>query len=379
MTKKVLITGGAGFIGSHLADELIDRGHRVRIVDSLVSQMSSNTAERPADLHPEAELIVGDIRDAKITYAALEGVDAVFHLAARVGVGQSMYEIADFTAANDLGTASLLEAIARRPVDRLVLASSMSIYGEGLYRNEEGRPCSSVQRTPDRLKSAQWDPIDDQGRLLQPVPTPETKPAALTSVYALNKYAQEQLCLIFGRAYHVPTVALRFFNVYGARQALSNPYTGVLAIFASRLLNGRRPLIFEDGRQRRDFIHVSDAVRACLLALEHPDAPGKVFNVGSGRSWSIKEVATKLAEILGVRIAPEITGKHRSCDARHCFADIERARRTIGFEPRVDLGAGLRKLCAWLIGQIAGEARAPITGGSGANEQELEGGLRHEF
>ncbi len=349
----VLVTGGAGFVGAHLASALLEAGDRVRVLDSLVPQVHGDTT-RPDYLDPEVELVVGDVRDPDAVRGALSGVDRVVHLAARVGVGQSMYEIAEYTSVNTAGTAVLLEALLDSPVERLVVASSMSIYGEGLYRNPAGELVPGAMRPRERLAAAQWEPLGADGSELEPVPTPEDKPPALTSVYALNKYDQERLCLMFGEAYQTPTVALRFFNIYGPYQALSNPYTGVLAIFASRLLNGRPPLIFEDGEQRRDFVSVTDVARACRLALETDAAAGRVVNVGSGRSISVNEIAQRLAAVIGREdIAPEITGKYRVGDIRHCFADISLAREVLGFTPEVDLDAGLAELATWLEGQVA--------------------------
>ena len=349
---QILITGGAGFIGSHLADDLIRRGHRVRALDLLAPQVHGDT-ERPAYLHPDVELVRGDVRDARAVRQALEGVEAVYHFAAAVGVGQSMYEIEHYTSTNNLGTAVLLQELSRRPVARLIVASSMSLYGEGLYADATGAPVEGADRTIEQLRAADWEPRDATGALLTPLPTPETKPPSLTSVYALSKYDQERLCLLIGRAYGIPTVALRFFNVYGTRQALSNPYTGVLAIFASRLLNGNPPLIFEDGLQRRDFVSVYDVVQACRLALEVPAAAGSAFNVGSGVSYTVREVAGMLQRVLGVSVSAEICGKYRVGDIRHCFADITRARTVLGYEPQVRFEDGLTELAAWLEGQTA--------------------------
>jgi dTDP-L-rhamnose 4-epimerase len=362
MSGRVLITGGAGFIGSHLADELLEHGYEVRALDNLSDQVHGPRAGRPAYLHPDVELVEGDVRDPEAVRSALEGVDAVYHFAARVGVGQSMYEIEKYTSVNNLGTAVLLEAIIGKPIRRLVVASSMSIYGEGLYRDSEGRLVSGQERGLESLKAHDWDlrdERDDLGRALTPVPTPESKTPCLSSVYALSKYDQERLCLMTGRAYSIPTVALRFFNVYGTRQALSNPYTGVLAIFASRLLNGNPPLIFEDGRQMRDFVHVSDVARACRLALEVEAARDQVFNVGSGRQYTVLEIADSLAEVLGRKgMQAEVTGKYRVGDIRHCVADITLARRVLGYEPRMPLERGLIELSSWLEGQVASDRAA---------------------
>jgi dTDP-L-rhamnose 4-epimerase len=354
MTRQVLITGGAGFIGSHLADELLARGYRVRALDNLSPQVHGTGGRRPDYLSPDVELVIGDVCDPAAVRRALDGVDAVYHYAAAVGVGQSMYEVAHYTRTNNLGTAVLLEALVERPVQRLVVASSMSLYGEGLYRAPDGTVRVAGERPLEQLRCGEWEVRGPGGEILEPVPTPETKPPSLASVYALSKYDQERLCLLIGRAYHIPTVALRFFNVYGPRQALSNPYTGVLAIFAARLLNENPPSIFEDGEQRRDFVSVYDVAQASRLALEAADVEGEVFNVGSGQSYSVREIAGRLAAVLGREyIAPEITGKYRVGDIRHCFADVSRARRLLGYEPRVKLEDGMAELAEWLEGQAA--------------------------
>ena len=349
---QILITGGAGFIGSHLADDLLARGHRVRALDNLAPQVHGG-ADRPSYLHPEVELVRGDVRDPEAVARALAGVDAVFHFASAVGVGQSMYEIEHYVSTNNVGTAVLLEALIKHPVERLVVASSMSLYGEGLYRSEAGALVPGGERPLEQLRRAEWELRDDAGAPLVPVPTPEDKAPSLSSIYALSKFDQERMCLMTGRAYDMPTTALRFFNVFGTRQALSNPYTGVLAIFASRLLNDNAPLIFEDGGQRRDFVSVYDIVQACRLALEVPAAAGQAFNIGSGRSVTVREVAALVRGILGKDIEPEICGKYRVGDIRHCFADITRARDVLGYRPTVTLEDGLIELAEWLQDQAA--------------------------
>jgi dTDP-L-rhamnose 4-epimerase len=350
---RILITGGAGFIGSHLADHLISRGHHVRALDVLAAQVHGRESSRPAYLHPDVELLLGDVRDARAVRRALDGIDAVYHFAAAVGVGQSMYEIEHYTSTNNLGTAVLLQEIARRPVQRLIVASSMSLYGEGLYADSRGEITDAGERSLEQLRAGDWELRDAAGEPLAPLPTPESKPPSLSSVYALSKYDQERLCLMIGRAYAIPTVALRFFNVFGTRQALSNPYTGVLAIFASRLLNGNAPLIFEDGLQRRDFVSVYDVVQACRLALDVPAAAGHAFNVGSGRAYTVRDVAGMMQLALGKSVAPDICGKYRVGDIRHCFADITLAREVLGYDPRVPLEDGLSELVAWLREQRA--------------------------
>jgi dTDP-L-rhamnose 4-epimerase len=357
--KKILITGGAGFVGSHVADELLANGYHVRALDALSAQVHGSPRTRPVYLSDEVELIVGDMRNPHVVWRALEDISAVYHFAATVGVGQSMYEIENYTSINGVGTAVLLEALAKRPVERLIVASSMSIYGEGLYRSADGRRVEAGERPIEQLKARDWEVRGTDGGQLIPIATPETKCPALPSVYAISKYHQERICMTVGRAYNIPTVALRFFNIYGARQALSNPYTGVLAIFAARLLNGKAPLINEDGFQQRDFVSVRDISRACLLALRKPEAAGRVFNIGSGDHYTVREIAQLLAATLDKEyIEPEILGRYRMGDIRHCFADISLAREVLGYRPRVKLADGLRDLAAWLEGQTAADRAA---------------------
>ena len=352
MTGTALITGGAGFIGRHLASELLRRNYRVRVLDSLIEQVHDGRS-RPDGLDPEVEFIRGDVRDAAVVARALKGVTHVVHLAAEVGVGQSMYAVERYVSVNDYGTAVLFQALIDNPVKRVVVASSMSIYGEGLYKTGAGVAMESVLRKP-RKPGDPWDPVDEAGRPLVPAPTPEWKRPTLASVYALTKYAQERLTLTLSPAYGMEGVALRLWNAYGPGQALSNPYTGVLAIFASRLLNGQPPMIFEDGEQRRDFVHVADVARAFVLALEHPAAAGEVFNVGSGQDRSVRDVARLLAKAMGsLGVEPEVTGTMRAGDIRHCIADIGKIQAQLGYAPQVDFEAGLAELAAWVAQQQA--------------------------
>jgi dTDP-L-rhamnose 4-epimerase len=368
MKQHVLITGGAGFIGSHLADELIKNGYRVRVLDNLSEQVHGPDAQRPTYLNPQVELLVGDIRDKYAVRSALEGIDAVFHFAAMVGVGQSMYQIEDYESVNNIGTAVLLEALIENPVTKLVVASSMSVYGEGLYKTVAGALVQEGERNLGQLRQHQWELYDTDGNALVPLPTPEFKKPALSSIYALSKYDQERLCLITGKAYNIPTTALRFFNVYGTRQSLSNPYTGVLAIFASRLLNNNPPLIFEDGMQKRDFVHVTDVARACRLALETPGSDGEVINIGSGNAYTINEIASKLASVMGKDIQAQCNGKYRVGDIRHCFSDLTKAKILLGYSPQVDFDEGLLELADWLKDQIAVDSVPEAT-----NELALRG------
>lgn len=365
MSEHILITGGAGFIGRFVTEELLRRGHRVRILDNLLPQVHGDSGARPANLSPEAELIVADVRDGDAVARALDGVDSVVHLAAEVGVGQSMYEVERYTSVNDVGTAVLFERLIDKPVRRVVTASSMSIYGEGLYRDADGNLVEDAARGMIRDGQRQWDPTDAQGRPLVPVATPETKRPALSSIYALNKYVQERTTHIMGAPYGIESVCLRLFNVYGPGQALSNPYTGVLAIFASRLLNKQRPMVFEDGEQRRDFVYVGDVARAFADALFLPEASGGTFNVGSGRDRSVTEVAEALGRAMGQNdAAPEIVGKARVGDIRHCFCDTTLAEQQLGFRATADFETELAVLADWVAQQTAedrvSQARAEL-------------------
>jgi dTDP-L-rhamnose 4-epimerase len=356
---RVLITGGAGFIGSHLADRLLADGHEVRALDSLDRQVHP-TGDRPEYLDPAVELQVGDVRDRGAVARALEGIDTVVHFAAAVGVGQSMYEIERYTSVNALGAAVVLEeAMAHRDgIRKLLVASSMSIYGEGQYRNPRSGESGLAPglRPESQLAQKRWDVVADDGGPLEPEPTAETKPLRPTSVYAVGKRDHEELFLAVGAAYGIPTVALRFFNVYGERQALSNPYTGVAAIFSSRLLNDRPPVVFEDGEQTRDFIDVRDLVRGCALALAGEGADGRTVNLGTGVPTSVLDVARTIATGLGKEVEPEIAELFRAGDIRHCYADTRLAEDLLGFRAEIPFAAGMRDLLDWLEGQRAADA-----------------------
>ncbi|HWG36892.1 MAG TPA: NAD-dependent epimerase/dehydratase family protein [Terriglobales bacterium] len=358
-SPRVLITGGAGFLGSHLADRLLTAGYRVRLLDNLDPQVHPHGP--PRYLPPEAELCVGSVLDADAVDRVLTGVTAVVHFAAVVGVGQSMYQIARYSQVNLQGTAVVLEAMLRRQrqlgsgLERLLIAGSMSVYGEGRYWCEK---CQHL-RAPSRrelaqLRAQRWEPsCSICGGDLEPRPTDEQKPPELGSIYALTKYMQEEMCLLFGRSYGLAATALRFFNTYGPRQALSNPYTGVAAVFAAELLAGRPPQVFEDGGQLRDLVSVHDVTAACQLALESDHAADRVFNIASGQTLTVAALARRLAEALKAAIPPTITGRFRLGDARHCVADIRAAQQVLGFHPWVGLDEGMRELAAWLRSQTA--------------------------
>ncbi|MBI4597002.1 MAG: NAD-dependent epimerase/dehydratase family protein [Candidatus Omnitrophica bacterium] len=353
---RILVTGGAGFIGSHLVDALVREGHAVRVLDNFEPQVHG--AQRPDYLNAAAEYVAGDVRDRAILRKELRANVVVFHEAALLGVGQSMYDIERYVSINALGTATLLDVIVndRLPLKKLIVASSMSIYGEGQYRCQGCGPIAPSLRDDAQLRAHAWEMrCPSCGQPAEPSPTPERKPLMPTSVYAVSKRDQEELCLSVGRSYHVPTVALRYFNVYGSRQALSNPYTGVAAIFSARIKNRHRPLMFEDGNQTRDFIHVRDIVQANLLVMREARADHQVFNVGTGQPVSIGQVARQLAAQYRIPVEPETTLKFRAGDIRHCYADIA-SLSALGFRPTVTFDEGLRELVAWGA-QVAAEDR----------------------
>jgi dTDP-L-rhamnose 4-epimerase len=359
---KVLVTGGAGFVGSFLCEELHNSGYDIRIFDNFEPQVHSGAQGNLRSLLPNGiplngiELVFGDVRSPTQLGAALKDVDAVIHLAAQVGVGQSMYEVHKYVDHNTVGTAVLLELLASRQhkVRKLVVASSMSIYGEGGAHCESCGRVTPALRGATQMSAGDWEvrcPICN--RTTTPIPTAESKPVLPTSIYAITKRDQEEMCLVVGRAYGIPSAALRFFNIYGPRQSLGNPYTGVAAIFSSRILNDHPPVVFEDGNQTRDFVHVKDVVQAISLALAKDEANGHVFNVGTGRPTSIKDVAILLARRLRRDVAPQIEYKFREGDVRHCYADISKIKEILGYAPTVELETGIDDLIDWAKNQKA--------------------------
>lgn len=355
MFNRVLVLGGAGFIGSHMVDLLLERGSQVRVYDSLEPQVHGPGGHPPAYLSREAEFVHGDILNRDALLRAIRGCDAIVHDAALVGVGQSQYEIYRYTHVNTAGTALLLQLLTteRNSVERVLIASSMSIYGEGMYRRpSDGAGVSPLPRPDAQLERRDFELHDDEtGEELVPMPTPESKALHCTSIYALNKRDQEDYSLLAGRTHKLPVIACRYFNVYGPRQSLSNPYTGVAAIFSSRIKNNNRPLIYEDGRQSRDFIHVRDLVEAKLLLLEDAKANHEAFNICTGRPTSIIDVARLLARLYGREdLAPEATMSYRSGDIRHCIGDPGKLVSR-GWRARVEFGAGMEDLVKWAEGE----------------------------
>jgi dTDP-L-rhamnose 4-epimerase len=340
---KVLVTGGAGFIGSHLVDRLVD-DHEVTVVDNLVEQV--HKGKKPDFLNSRTNYQYVDVRN--MDPGLIKDQEVIFHLASEVGVGQSMYEIVRYMDANTMGTAKMLEFLANNEhsVKKLIVASSMSIYGEGAYQCDCGVVYPKL-RPDEQMKANEWEmKCPKCGKEVKPIPTDEEKPLYPTSIYAISKRDQEEMCHAIGRAYGIPTVALRFFNVYGPRQSLSNPYTGVAAIFSSRIKNNNPPLIFEDGLQSRDFIHVKDIVESCILSMKSSNANYGSFNVGTGKSNTIFDIASTLIKLYGKDMKPVVENKFRSGDIRHCFADVSRIKN-IGFEAKISLEEGMNDLVSW--------------------------------
>ena len=346
---KILITGGVGFIGSHLVDALVGRGHEVVIYDNFEPQVHK---KEPEYLNRNAEVIKADVRDKDTLKDAVMDSGIIFHQAAMVGVGQSMYQVEKYVDVNTFATAKLLDILANEEhsVKKLIVASSMSIYGEGTYQCGDCGIVYPALRSEEQLMRRRWEmTCPNCGKEVKPLPTDETKPLQPTSIYAVTKKDQEEMSLAIGRAYSIPTVALRYFNAYGPRQSLNNPYTGVCAIFSARIKNNNSPLIFEDGLQSRDFVSVHDVVEANILAMESSNANYEVFNVGTGRATNILEIAQMLIKLYNKdsNLSPEITNKYRAGDIRHCFADISKIKNKLGYKPKIDFEEGMKELVEW--------------------------------
>jgi dTDP-L-rhamnose 4-epimerase len=347
--KSVLVTGGAGYIGSHLVDRLVADGYDVTVLDNLEPQVH-RTGTWPSYANAGARYVRGDVRDRSVFEPLVVVADAVVHFAAAVGVGQSMYQVDRYVDVNTRGTALLLDILvnAKHHVRKVIVASSIGVYGEGAYSCAACGPVAPGIRSAEQLAARDWEQHCPRcGAHAASVPTPEDKALYRDNIYSMTKYHQEEMVLLVGRTYGIPAVAPRFFNVYGPRQSLSNPYAGVAAIWLSRLLNDRPPVIFEDGGQLRDFVSIHDVVDCLMLMLEKPGADYLPVNVGSGNTVTILEIARVLARILGKQIEPQVTLTGRTFDIRHNTADISRARETLGFAPKVSLEQGFTELVEW--------------------------------
>ncbi|MFX1293616.1 MAG: SDR family NAD(P)-dependent oxidoreductase [Promethearchaeota archaeon] len=361
--QNILVTGGAGFIGSHLIDTLINKGYNVKVVDNLEPQVHGASQQIPVYLNKKVDFILGDIRDLEVIQRSIEDVDAIYHFAASVGVGQSMYQIDKYVSINTQGTARLFDFLVNREndVQKIIIASSMSIYGEGKYECQNCGIVFPPLRDIDSLKSKQWElKCLTCGSTLKRLPTDESKPLYPNSIYAQSKRHQEEMALLIGKNYGIPTVVLRFFNVYGTRQSLSNPYTGVCAIFSSRLKNNNPPIIYEDGLQTRDLIHISDIVAANILALEKQAANFEIFNVGSGTAITILDIAKILIQLMQIQVKPKIVNQFRKGDIRHCYANITKIRNKLGFKPKIKIQDGFKDLIDWVNAQISVEDKFQV-------------------
>ncbi len=366
---KNLVTGGAGFIGSHIVDKLVEMGNEVIVIDNLEQQVHT---KKPGYLNSEAQYLFADIRDESVLAKAIEGVEVIFHEAAAVGVGQSMYQIKKYVDVNTMATAKLLDILVNNEheVKKLIVASSMSVYGEGAYECEDCGIVYPALREENQLRRKEWEmKCPNCGKVVMPIPTSEDKPLHPTSIYAITKRDQEEMCLTIGKAYGIPTVALRYFNVYGLRQSLNNPYTGVCAIFSSRIKNDNPPLIFEDGLQTRDFVSVHDVVQANILAMEKSNANYEIFNVGTENAVSILKVAEILIKLYNNDLKPKVMNKYRTGDIRHCFADISRIKNKLGFKPKFSLEEGIKELVEW------GEKEEAVDKFEEAHEELFKRGL----
>jgi len=347
--RDILVTGGAGYIGSHLVDALVGRDYAVTVLDNLEPQVH-RSGSWPSYANAKATYVKGDVRDRSVFEPLVLASQAVVHFGAAVSVGQSMYQVDRYVDVNTRGTALLLDILVntKHKVEKVLVASSIGVYGEGAYECATHGPVAPTIRPEQQLAARDWEQHCPQcGRHARSVPTPEDKALYRDNIYSMTKYHQEEMVLLIGKTYGIPSVAPRFFNVYGPRQSLSNPYAGVAAIWLSRLLNGKQPIVFEDGGQLRDFVSIHDVVDCLVLMLEKPGADYLPVNVGSGESISILEIATLLARLLGSSIEPQITQTGRKFDIRHNTADITRARQTLGFTPKVPLDQGFSELIEW--------------------------------
>ncbi len=342
---KILVTGGAGFIGSHLVKKLLEEGNSVRILDNLDPQIHHT------NIPEDVEFIKGSVNNPSDWLKGLQGVEAVYHLAAAVGISQSMHKPVHFLQTNTIGTANLYEVLLnqleiRKSVKRIIIPSSKTIYGEGTYECEVCGIVYPPLRERELLERGEWEVNCPKcGEKVSPIGTKEGKPINPISVYALSKYDTENLALTFGSALGISTMVFRGFSIYGPGQSLSNPYSGVCSIFLSRIKNGQSPVIFEDGKQLRDYVFIEDAVDFLVKVLEHK-AEG-VFNLGTGEPVSVNEIAEILSELTGSGVQPNVTGDFRVGDNRHDFADITKVKKEIGFVPKWNISKGLKALVTW--------------------------------
>lgn len=343
--KNILMTGGAGFIGSHIADELISEGYEVTLIDNL-----SSTKNVPDYLNKKAKLIIGDVRSKDLMKHLVPHYDIIFHEAASVGIAQSNYEISDFVDNNCSGTANLLQAIIdTKSSPKLIISASNTTYGEGLYDCKNHGKFHPSIRDSESIKQHGFEPVCPEcNSPAEKIPTPETTELNCNSIYALSKKFQEESAMLIGKMYGFPVVLLKYFNVFGPRQSLSNPYTGVSAIFMSRVKNSHSPIVYEDGNQTRDFISIHDVVSANMLAMENEKADYEVFNVGSGIPTKIKDLGSEICALYGrTDLEVAINGEFRKGDIRHCIADNSKIKRILKWTPKASLKEGLAEIIEW--------------------------------
>ena len=352
MSKKVLITGGAGFIGSHLVDKLIhQKGYEVTIIDSLEEQVHGKTDQPPDYLNKNVRFHHSSVTNYEKLANLVEESDIIFHLAAKVGVGQSMYEIKDYVDTNILGLGNLLDILVngKHNVQKIIIASSNTVYGEGKSMCDNCGVIFPGLRQIEQMKRKDWEiKCPNCGSNVIPLLTDENSILAPSSIYAYSKLAQEKMSLMIGNTYGINITVLRFFLTYGTRQALSNPYTGVCAIFCSRVLNGKPPIVFEDGNQSRDFVNVNDICQALVLAMGKDTANGEIFNVGTGNPITIKEVANIITQKINPQLKPIINQQYRIGDIRHCIADISKIKEKLGYKPLITFEKGIDDLIGWI-------------------------------
>jgi dTDP-L-rhamnose 4-epimerase len=347
--REVLVTGGAGYIGSHLVDALVARDYSVTVLDNLEPQVH-RSGTWPSYANPKVKYVRGDVRDRAIFEPLVLASQAVVHFGAAVSIGQSMYQVDRYVDVNTRGTALLLDILvnSKHNIEKVIVASSIGVYGEGAYACATHGAVAPTIRPEQQLAQRDWEQhCPHCGQHVRSIPTPEDKALYRDNIYSMTKYHQEEMVLLIGKTYSIPSVAPRFFNVYGPRQSLSNPYAGVAAIWLSRLLNGKQPMVFEDGGQLRDFVSIHDVVDCLVLMLEKPGADYLPVNVGSGQTVTILDIAKLLGRLLGSSIEPQITQTGRKFDIRHNTADISLAKATLGFAPKVSLDDGFSELIEW--------------------------------
>ena len=351
--KNILITGGAGFIGSNLTVKLVSKGYNVTILDNLSKQIHGKNQDSTLynSIKDKATFILGDVSNKSDWQKALRNQDSVIHLAAETGTGQSMYEITRYNEVNIIGTAHLLNILANQEhtIEKILIASSRSIYGEGKYLCHNHGVTFPNERNAADMAKGNFNPICNKcNKELILKATDENSKIHPSSIYGITKQQQEQMILLMGKALKIPAVALRYQNVYGPGQSLSNPYTGILSIFSTRLLNGNDIDIYEDGEESRDFVFIDDVVDATVLSLEKKEANHQIFNVGSGVATTVSEVANTLRELYDSNVGINISGKYRLGDIRHNYADLSKIKNVLGFHPKFNFRTGISEFVNWV-------------------------------